>query len=205
MARRWSLLVAVMALAAACSSAAPPAATPLPATQAPATDAPETEAPPTEEPAASEEPATDEPAAAAPDRYEPGTTVIVTKEDEDFVEITVFDVSTAERYEGDVVDDEPQTPGNVFIQAQVEYHALVDDTAYNALDWRLVVDGAEQPSFTFVLNGPEPELGSGVLVADESATGWLIYEVPPEGEVVIQWGDIIVFQDGPVFEVLLRE
>jgi hypothetical protein len=197
-ARRWSLVVVVVAMVAACSAAAPPAATPAPATVAPETVAPETEAP-------TEDLESEEPAALAPDRYEPGTTVIVTNDDEDFVEITVSDVSTAELYEGDMVDDEPQTAGNVFIQASVEYHALVDDVAYNALDWRLVVDGVEQNSFTFVLNGPEPELGSGVLAANESATGWLIYEVPPEGEVVIQWGDILVFQDGPVFEVLLRE
>jgi hypothetical protein len=198
------LLVAV-ALVAACSPSAPPAATPVPATAAPATKAPASEPAPTE--AASEAPVSDAPsdaAGAAPDRYAPGTTVIVSKDDVDFVEITVSDVATAESYEGDVLADEPQTPGNVFIQAYVDYTAIADDTAYNALDWTLLVDGVEQTSFTFLLNGPEPTLGSGTLAAGESAGGWLVYEVPAEGEVVIQWGDILVFQDGPVFEIVLR-
>jgi hypothetical protein len=200
-------LLLVVALVTACSSSAPPAApaTPAPATPAPTSAEPASEAPtPTD--AASAQPATDAPSAGAGsvDRFDAGTTVVVSKDDVDYVEITVADVSVAESYEGDMVDDEPQVPGNVFIQAYAEYHALRDDTAYNSLDWKLVVDGVQQSGFTFLLNGPEPTLSFGTLAAGETAGGWLVYEVPPEGEVVVQWGDILVFQDGPVFEVLLR-
>ena len=107
-------------------------------------------------------------------------------------------------YDGEYVDDQPQVDGNVFIQAFVEYVALADDVAYNALDWNAFSEGAEIDTFTFVLNGPEPALGSGTLAAGDSASGWLVYEVPAEGEVVLSYGDIIALEDGPVFEVKIR-
>lgn len=128
----------------------------------------------------------------------PGEAIVV----DDAVRITVDQVEEAEGY-GDF--SEP-AEGNIYIQAFVTYEALEDGVAYNPFDWQVFVDDTAVENFTFVGEGPEPTLGSGNLTEGRKAEGWLIYEVPAAGEVILSYKSPFDPTDSkPAFEVRLRE
>ncbi len=71
---------------------------------------------------------------------------------------------------------------------------------------RVFADGMAVDGTTFTLHGPEPDLGSGSLPKGRKAAGWLVYEVPKSGEVLLSYGSTFNFTDAPpLFEVLLRK
>jgi hypothetical protein len=81
------------------------------------------------------------------------------------------------------MDDTPLHHGYVYMQVFLTYKALVDGANYNEFDWQLVIDGQDLDTYipAIVLSGPTPELMSGTLKAGQSASGWIVYEVPPTG------------------------
>lgn len=128
----------------------------------------------------------------------PGEAVVV----DDAVRITVDQVEEAAKY-GDF--SEP-AEGNVYIQAFVTYEALEDGVSYNQFDWQVFVDDTAVENFAMVVDGPEPTLGSGNLTEGRKAEGWLIYEVPIEGEVILSYKSPFDPTDSkPAFEVQLRQ
>lgn len=128
----------------------------------------------------------------------PGEAIVV----DDAVRITVDQVEEAAGYGGFSQPAE----GNVYIQAFVTYEALGDGVAYNPFDWQVFVDDTAVENFTFVGEGPEPTLGSGNLTEGRRAEGWLVYEVPSGGEVILSYKSPFDPTDSrPAFEVRLRE
>ena len=99
-------------------------------------------------------------------------------------------------------DDEPRQEGYVYLQVFVEYEALADSASFNTFDWQVFADGRLLDSFAYAVNGPQPDLGSGRLPAGRTASGWLLYEVPPQGEIVLAYAPN--FDGPPVFEIQLR-
>ena len=94
--------------------------------------------------------------------------------------------------------------GNVYLAAKYEYVAVEDGATYNPLDWQVFVDGTAVENYTFVVDGPTPELRSGTLPKGRKASGWVVYEVPAKGQVVLSYGANIFGGDAPTFEVVAR-
>lgn len=140
--------------------------------------------------------------AAAP-THRPGESVTVAADGVPYVEVYVDRVRTSDRYTGPTFEDRPRTPGNVFIQARVTYRGLRDGAVFNRFDWRLLVDGVAVQAFTAVTEGPKPELGSGALAAGETAQGWIVYEVPPRGQILLSYTGSFRTGD-PLFAYVLR-
>lgn len=150
-------------------------------------------------------PATQVPSAAAPSQggiktYRIGDVIDVTGRFSSDVRITVVEVKSATKY-GDY-----STPkaGNIYLAVKYEYESLEDGATYNQFDWQVFVDGTAVENFTFVVDGPEPQLSSGTLPMGRKASGWVVYEVPRSGEVLLSYGGMFS-SDGPVFEVVARE
>jgi hypothetical protein len=97
--------------------------------------------------------------------------------------------------------DEPEVAGNVFVQIFVEYKALSSAASYNPYDWSLFADGRAVDHPAFTIHGPQPELGSGQLPTGRTAWGWLVYEVPAAGELILSFTPN--YQGPPVFEVVI--
>lgn len=133
-----------------------------------------------------------------------GETVTITCGDDDCLEVTVTDPSFHEVYvdPDGFYNDEPQVPGYVYMQVFVEYVSLQDAATFNLFDWQVFVDGRLVDDYAFAINGPEPTLGSGQLPTGRTASGWLVYEVPATGEVVLAYAPN--FDGPPVFEMTLR-
>ena len=147
-------------------------------------------------------PPADTPAPAGPATYQAGDVITVQQNGEDWANITVSDVkSVGPTGYGEF--DRPKTAGNQFIQANVTYEALADGVNYNPFDWQVFVDGQAVDNTTFVLEGPKPDLSSGTLPKGRKASGYVVYEVPPSGEVRMSYGG--TYGDAPVFEVVLRK
>lgn len=96
--------------------------------------------------------------------------------------ITATDVATAKSYDDGYFSDTPSVPGNIFLAVNLTYTALADGFSYNPFDWQVFVDGVAVSGTAFVLNGPEPDLGSGSLPKGRKAAGWIVYEVAPRGK-----------------------
>ena len=199
MSRTIVALTVVVALLTACGGSGP-AATVTPTDTPSASDG--SDGGPSDQPAGSA--AAESTPETAPKRFAVGDVIVVSKDDEDWAEITVTEASTVPQYEGDPINDTPKD-GNVYLQAFVHYKALTDGVSYNPLDWDLFVNNVAMNDFTFVLNGPEPPLGSGDLPKGREAEGWMIHEIPAEGEAVLSWKGVTFFDDPPVFEVVVRE
>jgi hypothetical protein len=132
--------------------------------------------------------------------HKPGDTVTVQQNGKDYVKITVSDVQTAASYtSGKGYPDKPRVAGNVYISANVAYEALADGVEYNTFDWTVTCAGVAVNNWTIELYGPKPELGSGSLSSGQKASGFLIYEVPPKGEVRMSYGG-----DPATFIVVIR-
>lgn len=150
---------------------------------------------------------TPEPAAATPAEesgtktVEPGESVTVTNNGDDWARITVDEVKTKKSY-GQY--DVPQVKGNVFVQAKVTYEALADGVDYNPFDWAVFVDGNAVDNYAFVSDGPKPDLNSGTLPKGRKASGYVVYEVAPKGEVLMSYQGSMFSDQPPIFEVVLR-
>ncbi len=102
-------------------------------------------------------------------------------------------------------NDTPNTAGYVYLAARVRYEAIANGVDYNAFDFQVFVDGRAVDGYAFAINGPQPDLGSGTLPAGRVAEGWLLYEVPPTGQVLLSYTGNIFLDEEPVFEVVLRD
>lgn len=142
------------------------------------------------------------PEPTGPTQFKPGDVVTVTQDGEDWAEITVSEVREVKRYEGEYADDVP-AEGNVYIEALVTYKALVNGVDYNPYDWQVFAGGTAITDPGFVTEGPEPMLGSGTLPKGRNAKGWIVYEVPRRGEVLMSYGGTFANEE-PVFEIVLR-
>jgi len=117
------------------------------------------------------------------------------------VRVTVAQVKQAKSY-GDY--SKPAT-GNVYLAVKYAYEGLEDGAAYNPFDWQVFVDGTAVNNLTFVMDGPKPELQSGTLPKGRKAEGWVVYEVPTKGEVILSYGSNLFGGDAPTFEVIARK
>jgi hypothetical protein len=179
----------------ACASPTAPVATPTPT----ATPEPTATPIPTEQPTPTPTP---EPTTKT---AQVGEAVTITCGGTDCLHITVTKPSFAKLYPDPdgFYADQPQVAGNVFVQVFVEYEALSNTATYNPFDWSLFADGRAVDTYAFTVHGPKPPLGSGQLPAGRTASGWLVYEVPAAGQVVLSFTPN--FQGPPVFEVVIRE
>lgn len=136
-----------------------------------------------------------------------GDVITITEDGEPWADFTVLEVSeTAEFADPDgFYNDTPQTDGYVFLNALVRYEAIVGGVDYNPFDFQVFVDGQAVDGFAFAINAPEPQLSSGTLPAGRTAEGWLLYEVPPAGEVLLSYSGNVFIDEEPIFEVVLRD
>jgi hypothetical protein len=136
-----------------------------------------------------------------------GDEVVLTQDGDEWAQFTVLKVEQAKLYKDPqgYFNDTPQQKGDVFLAAQVEYVALANNVDYNPFDFQVFVDDqALNNPEAFVSNGPKPELGSGTLPKGRKAVGWLTYEVPAKGKVLLSYSANPFSDDAPVFEVVLR-
>lgn len=158
-----------------------------------------TAAPATDEPLAGEP--TDTPAPATEtSTYLPGQPVTLTNNGADWATIVVSNVAAKTGYGS---YDRP-AKGNVYVQALITYTALQDGVDYNPFDWQVFVDGTAVENYGFVVDGPKPTLSSGTLPKGRKASGYVVYEVPAKGEVLLSYQGNMFSNDAPVFEVKLR-
>src|SRR5690242_4616323 len=193
------LAFAVAACAGGTGVATPEAAANDP-TEAPVDVTPE----PTDDSSVDE--STEPEATAEPDgpvQYKPGEKISVTQNDEPWADIVVSKVKQVKSYKGTYFSDTPKK-GNVFIQAYVTYTAMTDGVNYNPFDWQVFVNGTAVENYTILANGPNPELRSGTLPKGRKAAGYVVYEVPARGKVLMSYGGSAFSNEGPVFEVLIR-
>lgn len=78
---------------------------------------------------------------------------------------------------------------------------MVDGVDFNPYDWQVYCAGTLLTGFAFVMNGPSPALHSGTLPNGRNVSGYVVYEVPPTGEVRMSYGGTFGL---PVFEVIIR-
>lgn len=152
--------------------------------------------------------ATDEPAAEAPSEAVEGPKVFKVDEPIDVtgefissdVRVTVTDVKQAKKYGA---YSKPEK-GNVYLAVKYAYEALEDGATFNPFDWQVFVDDTAISNFAFVMDGPKPALTSGTLPKGRKASGWVVYEVPKAGKVVLSYGANMFGGDAPTFEVVAR-
>ena len=208
--RSLGVLVLAAALLGGCGSQ--------PAAQAPSAEAVATTPAPTPTPTAVPTPVvvtpeptpevtpepTPVPTPAGPTQYKPGEVITLTKDGSDWTQVMVSKVSQVTSYKGDYYVDKPKVAGNVFIQAFLTYTALQDGVSYNPFDWQVFADGEAVKTMTFLLNGPEPGIASGTLPKGRKASGWVVYEVPAKGQILLSYAGNMFSNEAPIFEVVLR-
>jgi hypothetical protein len=147
-----------------------------------------------------------EPSASTPTTltYAVGDVINITQDSDPWAEFTVLEVKQKFVDPAGYFNDKPQTKGYVFLTADVRYDALTDGVDYNPFDFQIFVDGLAVETFAYASNGPKPELSSGTLPSGRSAQGWLLYEVPATGKVLLSYGANMFTSGPPVFEVVLR-
>jgi hypothetical protein len=198
---RLSIPLAMLVVLVACSSSAVPsqAVAAAVASSTPAsTAAPTATASPTPRPTPRPTP-TPEP---TPSLYKPGDVIEVTSNGDPWANITISKVHQVRKYDGAYNFDDVPTKGNVYLETFVAYEALDDGVNYGSFDWQVFADGTAVDSYTFVSNGPEPTLGSGSLPKGRKASGYIVYEVPATGKILMSYGG--TYGEAPVFEVVLR-
>ena len=190
---RLAVVLAIGLVTAACGSVA--------------TIRPATEGPPAATMEASEEPLpSDEPEATPQDGSGPfvaafGEAIDISCDGDPCLKVTVVKAKFASSYkdpEG-YFNDKPEHKGNVFAAVHVQYTATADSD-YNPYDWGIFVDDVVYDR-AFVSHGPSPELSSGDLPKGRKAQGWIVYEVPAKGRVVISY----MPSNASIFEVVLRK
>jgi hypothetical protein len=133
--------------------------------------------------------------------YQIGDTVTVARNGADWAKVTVSDVSSATSYPG-ALADKPGTAGNIFIAARVTYEALAQGVSFNPYDWQAYCQGVAA-DHQVVLYGPSPGLDSGHLPNGQKATGFVVFEVAPKGEVKLSYAPVGLSKT-PMFEVVIR-
>ena len=202
--RKLALILGVVALftISACSSAGVatnPVEEPNP-TIVEEEPAPETETPANEEPVAEEPTDSPEPTLTT---FKAGEKITITNDDEPWADVVISRVKQVKRYNGEFGDDKP-AKGNIYIQAFVTYNALTDGVDYNPFDWQVFVNDEAVENYASVLNGPKPDLNSGTLPKGRKASGYVVYEVPVRGRVIMSYGGNAFSNEAPIFEVVLR-
>jgi hypothetical protein len=192
--KRAMLVLAAVAMLAGCSAQSVSTAEPAKGTQGAAG---QSQAAQSQAPQAT-------PTVAGPATYKQGDTVTVKQDGKDAIKITISDVKVVPSYTANSYTDKPQVEGNVFIQAKVTYEALTDGVSYNPFDWQVFCAGEAVQNFTLVINGPKPGLDSGSLTNGRKASGYVVYEVAPKGEVRMSYKGSFL-NDAPVFEVVIRD
>ena len=117
--------------------------------------------------------------------------------------ITITDVKVVANY-GPSSSDKPLSVGDVFISAKVTYAAQADDVTYNPSDWLVFCDGVTVSTTTSLPDGPTPKLQAGTLSNGASASGYVVYEVPAKGEVLMGYVASVFGPGSPIFEVTIR-
>ena len=150
--------------------------------------------------------ASDEPSSApASTTYEAkvGELVDLSCDGVDCLHVTISKVASASVYRSSTYgDDTPTVKGDVFIAAYVTYTAVGANASYNPFDWQIFVDDTAAGDPETPLAGPMPPLDSGSLPVGKSAKGWIIWEVPAKGKVVLSYGGNS--SNPPAFEVTIR-
>jgi len=141
------------------------------------------------------------PAPSGPKIHQVGDTITVAHNGADWAKITVSDVSTSASYPG-ALADKPRTAGNIFIAARVTYEALAQGVSFNPYDWQAYCQGVAADHHV-VLYGPSPGLDSGHLGNGKKATGFVVFEVAPKGEVRLSYAAVSLSKT-PMFEVVIR-
>lgn len=188
MTKRFALTLAVVLAVGACSG---------PAIQ----DAPPATPTPSQGAATRSGAPTPTPAPSGTKTYQIGDTVTVARNGTDWAKVTVSDVSSAASYPGGL-PDKPRTAGNVLIAARVTYEALSRGVDYNPYDWKALWGGIAV-DYYHALHGPSPSLGSGPLSNGDKATGFVVFEVAPKGEVRLSYTALSLSKT-PKFEVVIR-
>jgi len=187
------IILSLAAVVAACSSAA--VSTVEPGTATPSETAAATAEPtasPTAEPTAADTAiATDTPAPTTK-TFVPGDEVTVTQNGEPYLKIVVSKVSQHFKY------------GAFYIQAFVTYTSLADGATYDAINWQVHVRDVATDNPPFATSARKPELHSGTLPKGRKVGGWVEYEVPPRGKVVMSYSGGTDGNEAPVFEVVIR-
>ena len=140
-------------------------------------------------------------ATTGPNTHQIGDTVTVTRNGADWAKVTVSDVSSAASYPG-ALADKPETAGNVYIAARVTYEALSQGVSFTPYDWQAYCQGVAS-DHQVVLYGPSPGLDSGHLPNGQKATGFVVFEVAPKGEVRLSFAAVSLSKT-PMFEVVIR-
>lgn len=207
MTRRIAFALAWMLAIAACSAqTATPAAT---ATTSATTLSPSQAGVPTQSPSAVMTPtAVVTPATSGPAIHQVGDIVTVSQGGKDWAKITISDVQSAASYKGSSgLSDVPLIAGDVFVSAKVSYEALVDGVTYNPYDWQVFVGGKKDNNFLMAAEGPKPDLLVGTLAAGQKTSGYVVWEVPANGEVQLIYAGAYtghVLTTPPVFQVIVR-
>ena len=82
--------------------------------------------------------------------------------------------------------DRPERIGNVFVAANVTISALAESVAFDLAGFQATVDTGEEVTLAFSDLGPKPDLLPATLEArGDSASGWLIFEAPEAGRVLL--------------------
>lgn len=186
-------LVAIAATLAALAACSTPASTTPAASQSAASPTPAT-ASPSPEASASPTPA------PSPVLLAKGQAITVTCANDPCLSITVVRWAFATTYRGSrpAFDDKP-TKGHVFVAVDARYAATAPNAGYSSTDWAVDV-GGQGFDQAYPVNGPKPELTNGVLAEGKKIEGWIVFEVPSKGAVVLSYPS----RQTPDFQVVLR-
>lgn len=149
----------------------------------------------------------DSPTGAAPDPSkrplsQPEQPVTIRIGGRDRAQVEITEVELKDSFFG-ADGDEVAGPEHVFVQVYLRYRSLSDGFRYGPTDWQPIVDGVRGGSVATLTNGPEPWLADGTLDAGEEDGGYLVFEVPLEGEFVLSYAGLGA-GDPPV-DVVLRD
>jgi len=139
--------------------------------------------------------------------YAVGDRITMVQDGRPSAEFIVLEVREASEFMAPdgLTGDTPQTSGYVFLALSVRYEALADGARYGSFQFQVLVDGQPLGNPGSAIHGPEPVLPVGTLSQGSAAEGWLLYEVPPTGEVRLSYSDPATLDEPPIFEVVLRE
>ncbi len=183
-------MAAAMAAVVACSPPAPttPAASP--------STAPATLSPVSQSPAASVSPTP----VPSPPLAVKGQAMTVNCANDPCLSIMVVKWVVAATYKGSrpAFDDKP-AKGNVFVAIDVRYTATAAGASFSSTDWAVDI-GGQASAQAYPINGPKPELTNGQLAEGKKVEGWIVFEVPAQGRVVLSYPAL----QAPEFQVILR-
>jgi hypothetical protein len=136
-----------------------------------------------------------------------GEVITITQDGAAWADFTVLEANQAAEFvdPDGFYNDTPSTAGYVYLTALVRYEAIANGVDYNPFDFQVFVDDQAVDGYAFAIHGPQPDLGSGTLPSGRVAEGWLLYEVPPTGRVILSYSGNMFLDEEPIFEVVLRD